>query len=381
MRPDMIIFERMKCSLYMCAAAAAMVLGGCREAKDEVDIVVGTYGGQIYRYSFDRSSLEFSLKGTAEAKDPSYVLARGNDLFAVSECGGDSGIYSFTADTDGAIRQTAELHQTGADPCFLMLYEEGAETYAMTADYSGGSVSMFPIKEGAVQERCAQLRFTGSGPVTQRQEASHIHQLKEVPEAEGYVLASDLGADVIRVLKVNEGNMVHLGDITCPAGSGPRHLEFGKGEYRDILYCMAELSGDVLVYSMKEGSTMPSDFTLIQQIRADEANAGGSADIHIHPSGKWLYTSHRLENDGISTFSIKEDGTLEKTGYVRTGIHPRNFMITAQGDFLLVACRDDRMVQVFGIGEDGSLIPTSGVLMFESDRPSSVTEVIPSVNQ
>ena len=56
-------------------------------------------------------------------------------------------------------------------------------------------------------------------------------------------------------------------------------------------------------------------------------------------------------------------------------------MITAQGDFLLVACRDDRMVQVFGIGEDGSLIPTSGVLMFESDRPSSITEVTPSVNQ
>lgn len=71
----------------------------------------------------------------------------------------------------------------------------------MTADYSGGSVSVFPIKDGTLKDRCAQLTFSGSGPVTHRQEGPHIHQLKALPDNDRIILASDLGADVIRILE------------------------------------------------------------------------------------------------------------------------------------------------------------------------------------
>ena len=115
------------------------------------------------------------------------------------------------------------------------------------------------------------------------------------------------------------------------------------------------------------------EFTLIQEIQADEVNAGGSADIHLHPSGQYLYTSHRLDNDGISIFRILEDGTLEKTGYAHTGRHPRNFLITPDGKLLLVACMNDHLVQVFRIEADGALTLTPSVLRFENDRPSCLT--------
>ena len=138
---------------------------------------------------------------------------------------------------------------------------------------------------------------------------------------------------------------------------------------------MAELSGEVLVYESSVQEGFPQ-FRLIQQILADEAEAGGSADIHVHPSGRWLYTSHRLENDGISIFDINDDGTLVKSGHMNTGRHPRNFMITADGRFLLVACRDDMMIQVFTIGDDGGLTDTGKALHMESDRPSSVTAAL-----
>jgi 6-phosphogluconolactonase (cycloisomerase 2 family) len=147
-------------------------------------------------------------------------------------------------------------------------------------------------------------------------------------------------------------------------------MEFSN--YGRILYCIAELSGEVLAYDITSADGAPA-FTLRQRIQADEVNAGGSADIHIHPSGKWLYTSHRLDNDGISIFSIAEDGTLEKIGYTRTARHPRNFMITEDGRHLIAACRDDRIIQVFSIGPDGLLTLTPSVLQFESDMPSSVT--------
>lgn len=332
------------------------------------ELVVGTYGEHLYRYSFDGN--RFTMLGSAEAVNPSYALAYGGNIFAVSETGAGSGVYSFSAEGE----KTADLRQTGADPCFIMIYEG---KYLMTADYSEGSVSVFPISNGALDERMEQLKFEGSGPVSSRQESSHIHQLKTLPGRPEYILASDLGADVIRLIKVScdlagssDIELCHVCDIPCPPGSGPRHMEFGKDGR--MLYCIAELSGEVLAYEISITDGAPS-FTLVQQIQADEVNAGGSADIHIHPNGKWLYTSHRLDNDGISVFRIKDDGTLEKTGYTRTARHPRNFMITPDGSTLLAACRDDKVIQVFSIGDDGSLTLQPARLQFKTDMPSSIT--------
>ena len=150
-------------------------------------------------------------------------------------------------------------------------------------------------------------------------------------------------------------------------------MEFSKDG--KMLYCIAELSGDVLVYKIAYNPSEDDapNFTMVQKIQADEVNAGGSADIHLHPDGIYLYTSHRLDNDGISIFEIQPDGTLEKTGYARTARHPRNFMITPDGNFLMVACRDDRVIQVFQISRDGSLTLTPSVLTFATDLPSSIT--------
>ena len=352
---------------------AAVIATGCGKTDDKLNILIGTYVENIYVYSFDQSSLEFTEKAKTEARNASYALA-GKDaqggIYAVSETGDGSGAYSFA--DDGKILLTSEKRQTGADPCFVLLHEG----YMMTADYSGGSISIFPImKDGAIGDLVHRSVFHGSGPVTSRQEGSHIHQLKAVPGHDDLILASDLGADRIRLLRfsTDNGSLSHIADIECPSGSGPRHMEFSKDGR--MLYCIAELSGEVLVYEMtKENQTdeAPS-FTPVQMIQADEVNAGGSADIHIHPDGTRLYTSHRLDNDGISIFRIKQDGSLEKTGYARTARHPRNFMITPDGNNLLVACRDDKVIQVFAIEKDGSLTLKPSVLRFDHDMPSSVT--------
>ena len=350
----------------------------------KIDLVIGTYGEHLYIYNLDCQALEFTLKAQTEAKNPSYALEGLGYIFAVSEVGEGSGAYSFQV-TNGAemsVQMTADRRQTGADPCFAIVYTEPyIGPHLMTADYSGGSVSVFPIRNGQIGERVEQICFEGSGPVEGRQESSHIHQLKAVPNVDGYILASDLGADVIRLLKTGKGEgtaanpgtleLEHVKDIECPAGSGPRHMEFS--EDGNMLYCIAELSGEVLAYKVS-GRKKPA-FKLVQRIQADEVNAGGSADIHMHPSGQWLYTSHRLENDGISIFKVLKDGKLEKIGYAHTGRHPRNFMITPDGKLLLVACRDDRSLQMFRIEPDGTLTQTPSTLTFSEDMPSSVTEL------
>lgn len=355
----------------------------CQRPWNDTNLVIGTYGEHLYIYNLDCQTLEFTLKAQAEAKNPSYALEGLGYIFAVSEVGEGSGAYSFKlgGDTDKGeltVDMSADIRQTGADPCFAMVYTKPyISPLLMTADYSGGSVSVFPIRNGQIGERVEQICFEGSGPVEGRQESSHIHQLKAVPNAEGYILASDLGADVIRLLKAGKGEgtgtleLTHIEDIECPAGSGPRHMEFS--EDGKMLYCIAELSGEVLVYKVS-GKKKPS-FKFVQRIQADEVNAGGSADIHMHPSEQWLYTSHRLENDGISIFKVLKDGKLEKIGYAHTGRHPRNFMITPDGKLLLVACRDDRSIQVFRIEKEGTLTLTQSTLTFTDDMPSSVVAI------
>lgn len=360
--------ERIMKKIYYAAAGmfSAFAVCGCAGGENGLKMLVGTYGENIYTYSFDTESLEFTQTGKIEAVNASYASAseaEGNIFYAVSETGEGSGAYSFS----GNEGRRTEKRQTGADPCFVLLHGG----YMMTADYSGGSVSVFPVgDDGAIGDIAHQPVFEGSGPVTSRQESPHIHQLKTVPGHDDLILASDLGADRIRILRFsqNDGSLTHISDVECPAGSGPRHMEFSKDGR--TLYCITELSGEVLVFRAAEDA---SRFSLIQRIQADEVNAGGSADIHLHPDGTHLYTSHRLDNDGIAIFRTLPDGRLEKTGYARTARHPRNFMITPDGKFLFAACRDDKVIQVFRIEEDGNLTLTPSGLRFESDMPSSVT--------
>ena len=351
--------------VWGCGALAvllgAWVLMTLPSDSDDIEFNVGTYGQYLYRCSIDTETFEFSVVDKVEANNASYVIDEGDHVYAVSETGNGSGAYSF-ADAE-TMTLTADKRQTGADPCFIMAYDGKV----LTADYSGGSISVFPLENGALADCIQRLEFHGNGPVAGRQESSHIHQLKQIPGTE-WILATDLGADVIRVVRFEGETLVHVDDIPCPSGSGPRHMEFNGGK----LYCIAELSGDVLVYDMCTSSEKPS-FTLVQTIQADEVDAGGSADIHMHPNGKYLYTSHRLDNDGISVFAVAEDGTLEKTSYARTGRHPRNFFITPDGKLLMVTCMHDNLIQVFRIAEDGTLSLTDAVLRFDSDQPSCIT--------
>ena len=98
-------------------------------------------------------------------------------------------------------------------------------------------------------------------------------------------------------------------------------------------------------------------------------HAAGSADIHVSPDGRFLYASNRLQGDGIAIFSInQEDGLLMKVGYLKTGIHPRNFIITPNGKFLLCACRDSHVVQIFSIDSKTGLLNDTG-LSIQKTKP------------
>ena len=311
----------------------------------QVGLLVGTYGDTLYRTTYDQTAMNFGELTGAKGTDCSYICASedGKNYFAVSE-NKLPGAYSF----DSGLDCTAYVNGVGAYPCFLTIVK--GTPYVLTANYGDGNVTVLETENGVIKGIAQTIQFTGNGPVTRNDSQIHAraHQVKPVPDALGgkgkWLLCNDLGSDAIRVLKYRKNagqpfKEIKRYKVSAPSGSGPRHMEFN--EKAGLVYIITELSGEVLVYKIK-GPRLK----LVQTLQAEEVGAMASADIHMHPSGKWLYTSHRNGNDGLCVFDIAEDGLLTKKAYVRTGLHPRNFALSPDGKALLVACMLSNCVEV-----------------------------------
>ena len=356
--------SRMKTVRIFSTIVAALAICSCTVSQSTEQLVVGTYGSAIHILSYNPADGSLGPTGTIPAVNASYVALGGANskgeqlLYAVSENGQDSGVYSFAFDGT-QWQQTAFCNEVGADPCYI--YPVEGTGLVLTADYSGGSLSVFSTEDGAITGRIQLMQFASNygeeSPRPQQRGSAHIHQVKEIPSAicanagiEGrHLLVSDLGNDIIRVMKLDAGRLQQVDSVFCGEGAGPRHMEFDAA--KSTLYCITELSDELIAWSIGSTDGKPA-FTQIQKIEAYEYDGNGSADIHIHPNGRWLYTSHRLVGDGVSSFLINEDGTLTPTGYTITLSHPRNFKISNDGQKMLVASKDADCIQVFDIDQN-----------------------------
>lgn len=318
-------------------------------------LLVGTYttgeSEGIYVYQFDTISGYSKYKNMVKITNPSYLTISKNEKFvyAVSEVGdANASANAFSFDkADGSLKSLNTQLTGGADPCYIEIDQAGK--HVVTANYSGGSITAFNVNEDGTLTAASQfVKFVGKGIDPERQKAPHLHCVRYSPDGK-FLFADDLGTDKIHKFDVNNGepgNYLKVGSpaaFDVPAGSGPRHLEFHpNGKFA---YLITELSGDVIAFNYDASK---GNLTEIQSIKADTLNAKGSADIHVSPDGKFLYASNRLKGDGLAIFSIDQtNGKLTKVGYQETGVHPRNFVITPNGKFLLVASRDSDIIQIF----------------------------------
>lgn len=364
--------------LILCCAGIA-ILTGCTgkksqqavttSASDPLYMLVGSYGPAdqegIKVYKFNQATGEGQyVSGVKGISNPSYqtVSKDGKRVYSVGE--DDGGTACANALTFDAATGTLTLINSqptqGAAPCHIVLSPE--EDYVVTANYNGSNISLFPL-DGEGRLKLGQtIGFEGSGPDKERQAIPHLHFVYFTPDNH-YLLANDLGTDRIHRFPLNtrqKGSNTPLvdrqraSDIRLTPGSGPRHAVFSAdGRFA---YLITELSGEVMAFTY-DGDSL----RLMQTIQADTLDARGSADIHLSPDGRFLYASNRLKGDGLAIFRINpEDGTLSKAGYQPTGIHPRNFVLTPNGQYLLVACRDTDEIQIFARDASTGLLTDTG---------------------
>lgn len=333
-------------------------------------LAVGTYtSGEgsrgIYLYNFDILTGKSDSVGMIEVDNPSYLTFSPDEqfLYAVGENDEEkSAVHAFSFDKrSGTFRKINSQETKSNGPCYITIDARGRNVH--TANYGGGSISTFQVNDdGSLSSLLSLIRFSGSGPDSLRQRQPHLHSVAYSPDGR-FLFAADLGSDRLYRFEVQEtpfqGQPViqesRMTEIETPPGTGPRHFAFHPDGGR-FLYLLGELSGEVVVYAHHGGELEQK-----QVIAADSVGARGSADIHVAPDGRFLYASNRLQADGIAIFAIDPDeGTLTKVGYQPTARHPRNFVITPNGNYLLVASRDENRIQVFSVDGNNGLLTDTG---------------------
>lgn len=298
-----------------------------------MNLVVGTYGQRLYRLGVCPDSFSVSSCECAEVPNCSFFCLSddGRFAYAISESGDNSAISAISL--EGAMSLVSRVRCEAPDPCHIVLRE--GRLY--TADYSGGSISVYPACEGRIGNLLQRVRFEGSGPDARRQASPHVHMLKFFGDT---LYATDLGADAVHLLKVRpDGLLERSGDLTMPPGCGPRHIDISAdGRF---LYVLTELSNELHVFDRLQ------PVQLLKIGNPDfPTQAGG--DVHIHPSGLWLYASLRNGDDSIVSFHINPaNGRLARKQTLSTAAHPRNFVISPDGALLTVFCKNDRIVQFY----------------------------------
>lgn len=327
-------------------------------ASDDLTMLVGTYtdsGSQgIYTFSFNPQTGKSTPLDSVALPNPSYLTVSPDHkhVYAVSEMKDSTAslcVLAFDPQT-GSLRLLEKQPTQGAEPCYV----SAGQHHVLTANYSGGSLTVFPLRaDGTVAP--AQTLFHGraTGPDSIRQCEPHIHCALFSPDGK-YIFATDFSADrLLRFPVSKDGIGTQPKDtlsIPVESDTGPRHLTFAPDGHH--AYVIGELSGRITAFTYTDGQLTP-----VQTIAADTTGARGSADIHISPDGRFLYASNRLKEDGIAIFAIHpQDGTLTPVGYQRTGIHPRHFNLTPDGKRLLVACRDSHVIQVFQRNPESGLL-------------------------
>lgn len=304
---------------------------------------IGTAGGNWYDASCDGFSISETTPHVAKA--PMFLCADPDGRhYVLSETQEHAGVYSFF---EGKQTGFVEVGK-GLSPCHIM-HPEGMP-YVCAANYTGGAVSVVSLDaEGKVAKLAKTFRYGSK---------SHCHQIKEVPATEGiagrWLLATDLGLNKVHMYQITKAGLREADSFPC--AGGPRHMEFNPE--KKLLYIVTELSDQLVTFSYECSGGKPV-FKEVKRLFAPDRFGGGGADIHLHPLGGFLYTSHRLIHDGVAVFRLDSAGLPEKIGFQRTGKHPRNFVITPDGMTLLVACRDTSAVEAYRVGGDGMLTKVS----------------------
>ena len=367
--------------LTLLATAIVVSCGGGTEpavekatAKDEYFVYIGTYtkgdSEGIYAYRFDATSGRLSSLGAVgKIREPSFLAIHPNSrfLYAVSEIDDFDGdkngsVSAFEIDREsGSLTPLNTVSSKGAWPCHLNVDQTGK--ILAIANYLSGSVATISLgDDGKLGSVGATIQNSGSSVNPDRQQGPHAHSVDFSPDNR-YLISADLGLDQVLVFRVDpESGALEANDpafAKVNPGGGPRHFAFHpSGEYG---YVINEMQSTVTAFDWDAGEGALREIQTISTLPEDFTGRTSTAEIEVHPSGKFLYGSNR-GHDSIAVFAIDEaDGKLTAVERASTqGKTPRSFAIDPTGQFLFAVNQNTNNLVLFRIDQQSGGLTQAG---------------------
>jgi 6-phosphogluconolactonase len=293
-------------------------------------VLLGTDTGKgVYRAAWNAATGSLGrVELVAETARPSY-LAKHPTLpvvYAVNAASGDGAtVSSFNVDiASGGLTPLNKVGSQGDGPCFVSVDPTGS--MAFVANYSGGSFAAFRVTNvGGLAQAIGVFKYTQAthGPVADRQDAAHIHCATIAP-GNKYVLACDLGDDVILVFPIGPGNGDYVRvpiRVGARAGSGPRHVAFHPNG--NFVYCIHELDCTIDLYDWRLERGQPvmrlRENSVVSTLAKGASLQGNTGcEIVISDDGHFLYSCTRGV-DTIEVWRIDENGYLTEVQRLSAG--------------------------------------------------------------
>ena len=356
--------------------AAVLVVGalavGCSEQARSARywVYFGTGASHIYVSGFDAETGALGApREAAEIGRPGFlsVHPEGGILYAVgreNETGSPPVGFAAAYEIDTASGNLTELNRapTAGRGASHVTVNQAASALVAVNYGDGNTVSLTLEPDGRLGTLASDMTHEGSSVHPQRQTAPHPHSANFTPDGR-LVIVPDLGTDELVAYAIDP-QTARLEDrpdsrVRMEPGAGPRHMTFHpNGRWA---YVINELASTVTVLQYDSGSQAFEAVQTVSTLSDDYAGpANTTAEVLVHSSGRFLYGSNRGSNT-IAVFSVNlSDGRLDPIERISTrGDWPRNFRLSPEGGFLLVANQRSDDVQVLAIDSDtGRLAPT-----------------------
>ena len=354
---------------------------GVTSAGTPMLVYLGTYTGEkskgIYVSRFDAQTGSLTTPElAAEIKNPTFLALHPNNhfLFAVSEIENFAGTHSGGVSAykfdkaSGKLFLLNEQPSGGKGPCHLSVDATGK--CLLVANYADGTIATLPIHaDGILGPATTVIQHHGSSINPQRQSGPHAHFISTDP-ANRFAFCCDLGLDKVLIYQLDPSRASLVANeppsVFVKAGAGPRHLAFHpSGRFAWVLN---EMSSTLTTFSYARNRGSLTDVQTLSTLPDTFKGQNSGAEVLIHPSGKFVYSSNR-GHDSIAIFRVdSRSGKLSSLGYEPTnGKTPRHFALAPDGRWLLAENQDSDTITVFRVNaESGKLAPTGQALQAPS---------------
>jgi len=320
-------------------------------------VYIGTGAEGIYLADFDTENGTLS-EPTLAAKYPRPgFLALHPEKRILYSISGKNTVAAFAIDKDSSLTLLGEAECGGKGPCHLAIDASG-RTLAV-ANYGDGSVATIRLDtDGKPGDIVSLIKIEGSGPNESRQKEAHTHGVY-FDKANRFLFAPDLGADKTLAYKFDPETSEITPNapdaLTAPPGSGPRHMDFSPDEKH--AYVINELTNTVTVAEFDKKAGSFTDIQTIATLPEDFTERNTTAEIEVHPNGKFVYGSNRGHDSIVVYERDPETGKLTFLQHAPCGGKtPRHFAIDPSGKWLLCGHQDSDTISIL------SLDPETGLL-------------------